>query len=140
MNYNYISGFPKISHKLRGYHKALEQIGAEIGQESRRVMIQPQHWSGFEGRLTRRKNKTIAYGSFRNIVDTGNLMNSQKVTVYQDNNETRVTVSYDSEYYDYVRYGTRLVPARDWVTIAKNKVLRGKSLPIRVSELNRLST
>ncbi|MGL6342704.1 MAG: hypothetical protein ACRC80_26640 [Waterburya sp.] len=82
------------------------------------TISQPRDWDGFQNRLTIRQNGEIVQGSFRNIVDLGNLRDSQKLEIQQD----KATITWDGKGETPVvdvffgkRTDNDFIPGRNWV-------------------------
>jgi len=75
-------------------------------------------WSGFETRITKRKNKTTATFP-RNIVDLGVLKSSKRL----EPTPMGVDIVYSEKYAAAVHWGTGSVPARPWVIDTLNEAV-----------------
>ena len=121
--------------KLRSkYQQSLLLVAKELEIEATKALSDKNYWSGFEGRLTRRKNGDIVIGARRNIIDRGGLIDSQKLVVTKKENGTvySTELRYSAPHYRFVRLGTKDIPGRDWVKLAQNRALRGNSLGNRI--------
>lgn len=101
--------------------KAFNKTVVAFDDKNQEVISEPRNWgSGFG--VTRRRNGETVIGGFRNIVDLGNLKDSQEVTFpdkltaqfeWTGNEETPVV----PVYFGY-RTKNGFVPSRPWVDVS----------------------
>lgn len=103
--------------------KAADHMAVEFAKANQAVIRQNRTWPGFEGRVTRRRNRTVVVGANRNIEDLGNLADSQKLVKLAPG---KYRLSWDGQGITpvvAVYYGAKLrnggrIPGRRWVKVA----------------------
>ena len=115
-------------------NKILEKVRAdfelavkEYAKQNTAVFNQPLQWDQGFG-TTRRLNGEIVSGSFRNIVDLGDLRDSQKLTKLSPD---AFSLTWTSDYAKYVYFGFitsagNFVPGRPWASVAETNTDWGK--------------
>lgn len=108
------------------------------------AMTTPLPWQGFERRVTKRKNQTIATYP-RDIVDLGELKASKRL----EKTPSGVNINYDDPAAASVHFGFRhtksgqFIPGRPWINLAVNERLndrRGDLNKLIGQEISRLAT
>jgi hypothetical protein len=95
-----------------GFINTVENINSEISSS----ITEAAYWRGMELSKTRRSNGQVIRGGFRDIVDTGELLQSQDLTYdFSNPSVMEANISFSAPHYKYVRFGTRHTPARDFV-------------------------
>lgn len=91
------------------------------------------NWRGFEGSITKRRGDKyirganrgqgrVVRGAYRNIVDTGELANSQNLDTNDNDGVVSYEISFSAPHYNYVRFGTRNMPGRDFVGLGYSRI------------------
>ena len=118
-----------VSHKkeiLGRYQKAFKATAEDFDTAMTTVIREPRDWpSGFGTTIRRGSGETVV-GSYRNIVDYGNLRDSQLMSVEQFKaiyswngmGETPAAIVFFGA---TLRNGTQ-IPPRDWVSMALSEI------------------
>jgi len=108
---------------------AFQSTAQEFADKNEEIVSQPRNWDGGFG-VTQRRSGEVVSGSFRNIVDLGNLRDSQNVSflsplkaqlAWDGNGETPAAL----QYFGWTTRTGRRVPGRPWV----RQALREMDLP-----------
>lgn len=102
-------------------HEAFKDVVNRFNEINKVIITEPRQWPPGFG-VTQRRSGEVVSGSFRNIVDLGNLLNSQKLTFnnrsarleWDGNNVTPVVKQYTGWQTESGKY----IPGRPWVEIA----------------------
>ncbi|MGV2830603.1 hypothetical protein [Myxosarcina sp. GI1(2024)] len=114
---------------IQKYQQAFEKTALAFDAANRDAITEVNYWAGFEGRRTVRSDGSLVIGANRNIVDTGSLKTSQKITIgnfsarleWDGNGNTPA-----AEVYFGRRTEFGYVPGRDWISVALNNVDLGQ--------------
>lgn len=107
-----------ISAASNAFQKAVEHYG----EVNKQVIESPRSWPGNWG-ITYRRSGEVVVGGFRNIVDLGNLKDSQKITFV---NPFLATIEWDGKgetpaplvHEGYFTSTGKEIPARPWTRYA----------------------
>lgn len=102
---------------VKKYDTAFNAQTKIVEREIRNSLSKTGYWGGFESSRTRRSNGEIVTGARRNILDTGELIQSMrsKTTKTRTTGALTFEISFDADHYRYVRFGTRNMAGRDFV-------------------------
>jgi hypothetical protein len=85
----------------------------------------PHYWQGFENSITHRQNGEVVVGAYRNILDLGNLSNSQQMSI----SGNTAAISWDGlgitpvvQVFFGDRTSDYYIPGRNWVEVALDNV------------------
>ena len=107
-----------INAAANAFAKSVEHYG----EKNKEVIENPRNWGGNWG-TTYRKSGEVVTGGFRNIVDLGNLKDSQKITFV---NPFLATIEWDGKgetpaplvHEGYMTATGKEIPARPWTRYA----------------------
>lgn len=115
----------RISYKeqvINAASNAFQKAVEHYGEKNKEVIDSPRSWPGSWG-TTYRKSGEVVVGGFRNIVDLGNLKDSQKINFV---NPFLATIEWDGKgetptplvHEGYTTSTGKQVPARPWTRYA----------------------
>jgi len=118
--------------------RAFQQTAQDYSDQNQTVIREPRQWpSGFG--TTHRRSGEVVSGSNRNIVDLGNLANSQNLTIsepgkaqlsWDGNGETPAPLVHEG----YVTSKGNRVPARKWTRKAAQEINLSQKMADHFSE------
>ncbi len=99
--------------------KAFRKVVENYAQECKVTLNEPRYWEGEWG-ITHRVNGEVVFGNVRNIVDTGDLRDSQRV-FYLSPLSAKISWGTGIDYAAKVFYGQAIVgggyiPGRNWIS------------------------
>ena len=111
----------KIILPPKFWEQVRDRVVAEVMDSTKYVFDTPRYWGSFG--VTRRKSGEVVQGGFRDIVDTGELKNSMKVS---NVSPKRAHILVGAKHAAIVYFGTRghkrKVPGRPWFRHAVDHV------------------